>query len=54
MAWMALVEAGMNHFAVDVYVPTTMPRRLFAWCAAQITHVLPPTIFFFAGFNLIL
>jgi hypothetical protein len=31
-----------------------MPRRLFAWCAAQIKHVLPPTIFFFAGFNLIL
>src|SRR5262249_28742060 len=50
----SLVEAGVNHFAVDVYVPMSMPRRLFAWWIAQIKHVLPPTIFFFVGFNLIL
>ena len=48
------MEAGVNHFAVDVYVPMSMPRRVFAWWAAQIKHVLPPTIFFFVGFNLIL
>jgi hypothetical protein len=44
------VEAGVNDFAV----PMSMPRRLFAWWAAQIKHMLPPTIFFFVGFNLIL
>jgi hypothetical protein len=45
----SLVEAGVNHFAVD-YVPMSMPRRVFAWWAVQIKHVLPPTIFFFVGF----
>src|SRR5262249_10589615 len=49
-----LVEACVNHFAVNVYVPMSMPRRLFVWLVAQIKHVLPPTIFFFVGFNLIL
>jgi hypothetical protein len=44
----------VDDFAVDLYVPMSMPRRLFAWWAAQIKHVLPPTIFFFVGFNLIL
>ncbi len=29
-------------------------RRALAWCAGEIKHVLPPTIFFFVGFNLIL
>lgn len=29
-------------------------RRLFEWWLAQVKHVLPPTIFFFFGFNLIL
>jgi len=48
------MEAGVKHFAVDVQVPMSMPRRLFAWVAAQIEHVLSPTIFFFVGFNLIL
>jgi hypothetical protein len=48
------MEADVNHFAVDVKVPMSIPRRLFAWVAAQIDHVLPPTIFFFVGFNLIL
>ena len=48
------MEAGVNYFAVDVHVPMSIPRRLLAWWAAQIKHVLPPTIFFFVGFNLIL
>ena len=29
-------------------------RRAFDWWLAQVKHVLPPTIFFFVGFNLIL
>jgi len=29
-------------------------RRAFDWWLAQVRHVLPPTIFFFVGFNLIL
>src|SRR5215469_12140126 len=48
------MEAGVNHFAVHVHVPMSIPRRLLAWWAAQIKHVLPSTIFFFVGFNLIL
>lgn len=44
----------MNHFAVNVYAPMSKPRHLFVWWVAQIKHVLPPTIFFFVGFNLIL
>ena len=48
------MEAGVNHFAVHVHVPMSIPRRLLAWWAAQIKHMLPPTIFFFVGFNLIL
>jgi hypothetical protein len=48
------MEAGVNHFAADVQVPMSIPRRVLAWWVAQIKHVLPPTIFFFVGFNLIL
>ena len=48
------MEAGVNHFAVDVCVPMSKPRHLFVWWVAQIKQVLPPTIFFFVGFNLIL
>jgi hypothetical protein len=35
---------------------TSIPllRRAFAWWLAQVKHALPPTIFFFVGFNLIL
>jgi hypothetical protein len=29
-------------------------RRAFDWWLAQVRHVLPPTVFFFIGFNLIL
>src|SRR5262249_36760161 len=31
-----------------------LPLRLFHWWLAQVRHVLPPTIFFFLGFNLVL
>jgi len=32
----------------------TLLRRAFDWWLAQVKHVLPPTLFFFVGFNLIL
>lgn len=31
-----------------------MALRLFWWWLAQVRHVLPPTIYFFVGFNLVL
>ncbi len=34
--------------------PTPLLRRALAWWLAQVKHALPPTIFFFVGFNLIL
>ena len=34
--------------------PTPLWRRAFDWWLVQVKHVLPPTIFFFFGFNLIL
>src|SRR3954453_13160814 len=34
--------------------PTALLRRAFTWWLAQVKHALPPTIFFFVGFNLIL
>jgi hypothetical protein len=34
--------------------PTLFLRRAFDWWLAQVRHALPPTIFFFIGFNLIL
>ena len=34
--------------------PAPVWRRAFDWWLAQVNHVLPPTIFFFFGFNLIL
>jgi len=34
--------------------PTPFWRRAFDWWLVQVKHVLPPTIFFFFGFNLIL
>src|SRR6516165_8683225 len=34
--------------------PMPFLRRAFDWWLAQVRHVLPPTIFFFVGFNLIL
>src|SRR5580765_8294823 len=34
--------------------PASLWRRALAWWLVQVKHVLPPTIFFFFGFNLIL
>jgi hypothetical protein len=34
--------------------PTPFLRRAFDWWLEQVKHALPPTIFFFVGFNLIL
>src|SRR6476646_7892744 len=35
-------------------LPAPLWRRAFDWWLVQVKHVLPPTIFFFFGFNLIL
>ena len=34
--------------------PAPLLRRAFDWWLVQVKHVLPPTVFFFFGFNLIL
>jgi hypothetical protein len=34
--------------------PATIWQRAFTWWLVQVKHVLPPTVFFFFGFNLIL
>ena len=34
--------------------PAPLWRRAFEWWLVQVKHVLPPTVFFFFGFNLIL
>ena len=44
----------MSQSAVATSAPTLSLRRVFDWWLAQVKHVLPPTIFFFVGFNLIL
>jgi hypothetical protein len=44
----------MSQSAVATSAPTLNLRRVFDWWLAQVKHVLPPTIFFFVGFNLIL
>ena len=44
----------MNQSAMAASAPTLGLRRAFDWWLAQVKHVLPPTIFFFVGFNLIL
>jgi hypothetical protein len=35
-------------------VPAPLLRRTFDWWLLQVKHALPPTIFFFFGFKLIL
>jgi hypothetical protein len=42
----------MNQSGIAVSTPFW--RRAFDWWLAQVKHMLPPTIFFFVGFNLIL
>ena len=44
----------MDQPALATSTPAPFPRRAFDWWLAQVKHVLPPTIFFFVGFNLIL
>ena len=44
----------MSQSAVATSAPTLNLRRVFDWWLVQVKHVLPPTIFFFVGFNLIL
>src|SRR3954470_14366002 len=44
----------MNLPALATSAPAPFVRRAFDWWIAQVKHVLPPTIFFFVGFNLIL
>src|SRR5258708_33269198 len=40
--------------ALATSAPAPFLRRAFDWWIAQVKHALPPTIFFFVGFNLIL
>ena len=40
--------------AIAAPTPTPFLRRAITWWLAQVRHALPPTIFFFVGFNLIL
>jgi hypothetical protein len=44
----------MSQPAVSASTPTPLLRRAMTWWLAQVKHALPPTIFFFVGFNLIL
>ena len=44
----------MSESAGTVSMPRALVRRAFIWWLGQVKHALPPTIFFFIGFNLIL
>jgi hypothetical protein len=44
----------MSQPAIAASTPTPLLRRAVIWWLAQVKHALPPTIFFFIGFNLIL
>ena len=44
----------MTTIAVPAGTKPAFWRRAGAWYVAQMKHILPPTIFFFTGFNLIL
>ena len=44
----------MNQVVSAASMPTLSLRQAFDWWLAQVRHALPPTIFFFVGFNLIL
>lgn len=45
---------AMNQPASAASMPMLSLRQAFDWWLTQVRHVLPPTIFFFVGFNLIL
>src|SRR6188472_1881161 len=40
--------------ALTASAPAPFLHRIAGWWLAQVKHVLPPTVFFFVGFNLIL
>src|SRR3954447_5462085 len=44
----------MSQRTMAASAPTSLLRRIVTWWLAQVRHALPPTIFFFFGFNLIL
>jgi len=44
----------MRQPAIVSSAPAALLRRAIAWWLTQVRHALPPTIFFFVGFNLIL
>ena len=44
----------MSEPAITASMPRALVRRAVTWWLAQVKHALPPTIFFFVGFNLIL
>src|ERR1700675_3883810 len=44
----------MSQPAIAASTPTPLLGRAVAWWLAQVKHALPPTIFFFVGFNLVL
>jgi hypothetical protein len=44
----------MSQFTLATSARLPFLRRAFDWWLAQVKHALPPTIFFFVGFNLIL
>ena len=44
----------MNQPAIAGSTATGLMRRAVTWWLPQVKHALPPTIFFFVGFNLIL
>ena len=44
----------MSPPAMAASTPTLLLRRVVTWWLAQVKHALPPTIFFFVGFNLVL
>ena len=44
----------MSQPAIAAPTPKPLLRRAITWWLAQVRHALPPTIFFFVGFNLIL
>src|SRR6478736_6772950 len=49
-----LEELRMSQPALAASAPIPRLRLAFNWWLAQMKHALPPTIFFFVGFNLIL
>lgn len=44
----------MSRPDVATSAPAPIVRRAFDWWLTEVKHILPPTIFFFVGFNLIL